>query len=82
MNALPIVLNIIEAEEGPVAETYLQDLEEIVREYKETGITVRQNYIAGDSGLLWFAMRAYTCETRKFRRLRDALDWLVGGDEE
>lgn len=82
MNFLPVVLNVIDTVVGPVAETYLQDLEEIVREYKETGITVRQNYIAGDSGLLWFAMRAYTCETRKFRHLRDALDWLVGGDEE
>lgn len=81
MNGLPIVLSVIDTEMGPVAETYLHYLEEIMDEHERTGLAVHQDYIAED-GPCWIAMRAYSCEIEEFYSRKDAIDWLTGGDDE
>ena len=81
MNFLPIVLNVIDTDLGPIAEIDPDTLDVIKQEHELTGLKVRQSYIAEDC-CGWIAMRAHTCETEGFDHIRDAIDWLTGEDEE
>lgn len=76
MNVLPVVLNVIDTEVGPVAEIDLGFMEAIKSEHKRVGLAVRQDYIAED-GPRWYAMRSYSCETKEFYSRKDAIDWLT-----
>ena len=77
MNVLPVVLNVIDTEVGPVAEINLDSMDAIKAEHKRVGLIVRQNYIAKAYGRGWYAMRSYTCETEGFASIADALDWVT-----
>ena len=80
MNFLPIVLNVIDTELGPIAETYSDTIDAIQQEHETTGLKVRQSYIAEDYGG-WIALRAHSCETEEFSCIRDAIDWLTEEDD-
>ena len=80
MNFLPIVLNVIETELGPIAETYPDTIDAIQQEHEATGLKVRQSYIAKAYGCGWYAMRAHSCETEGFDHISDAIDWLTEED--
>ena len=80
MNFLPIVLNVIDTELGPIAETYPDTIDAIQQEHETTGLKVRQSYIAEGYGY-WVAMRSHSCETEEFSCIRDAIDWLTEEDD-
>ena len=77
MNFLPVILNVIDTELGPIAEIDPDTMDAIQQEHETTGLKVRQNYIAKAYGRGWYAMRAYTCETEGFACIADALDWVT-----
>ena len=81
MNFLPVILNVIDTELGPIAETDPDTIEVIRQEHDLTGLKVRQSYIAEGYGY-WVAMRAHSCETEEFSCIRDAIDWLTEEVEE
>ena len=81
MNVLPVVLNVIDTDLGPIAEIDPDTLNVIKQEHELTGLKVRQSCIAEDC-CGWIAMRAHTCETEGFDHIRDAIDWLTEEDEE
>ena len=77
MNVLPVVLNVIDTEVGPVAEIDPDTMDAIQQEHEMTGLKVRQSYIAKAYGRGWYAMRSHTCETEGFASIADALDWVT-----
>lgn len=81
MNFLPIVLNVIDTELGPIAEIDPDSMDAIQQEHETTGLKVRQSYIAKAYGSGWYAMRAHSCETEGFEHIRDAIDWLTEEDD-
>lgn len=81
MNFLPIVLNVIDTELGPIAEIDPDSMDAIRQEHDLTGLRVRQSYIAKAHGIGWIAMRSRSCETGGFKHIRDAIDWLTEEDD-
>ena len=80
MNFLPVVLNVIDTELGPIAEIDPDTMDAIQQEHETTGLKVRQSYIAKAYGSGWYAMRSHSCETEGFEHIRDAIDWLTEED--
>ena len=81
MNFLPVVLNVIDTELGPIAEIDPDTMDAIKQEHTVTRLKVCQSYIAKADGRGWYAMRAHTCETEGFEHIRDAIDWLTDEDD-
>ena len=77
MNFLPIVLNVIETDLGPIAEIDPDTMDAIRQEHTVTKLKVCQSYIAKADGRGWYAMRAHSCETEGFDHISDAIDWLT-----